>query len=101
MPGDPGFGQLPHHYLAGGPYSLLELALPFLFLVLLFVLLAVARWGRQRAEVFWNNRKRSAVPIPAANGKALVAKPVLASRPRARGDHPSRLARDRRGAVEP
>jgi len=79
MPGDPGFGQLPHHYLAGGPYSLLELALPFLFLVLLFVLLAVARWGRQRAEVFWNNRKRSAVPVPAANGKALVAKPVLAS----------------------
>ncbi len=79
MPGDPGFSHFGHHYLAGGPYSLLEFTLPFLFLALLFVLMSVARWGRHRAEVFWSDRKRSAVSVPAATTNALVGQPVLAS----------------------
>jgi hypothetical protein len=79
MPGNPALGQYTHHYLAGGAGSLLQLTLPFLFLALLFVLMAVARWGRERAEVFWSDRKRSAVSVPVSDKNSLVAQPVLAS----------------------
>jgi len=79
MPGNPAFGQYTHHYLAGGAGSLLQFLLPFLFLVVLFVLMALARWGRERAEVLWGNRKRSVVSDPVADTSSLVARPVLAS----------------------
>jgi hypothetical protein len=79
MPGNPAFGQYTHHYLAGGAGSLLQFTLPFLFLGFLFVLMALARWARQRADVLWSNRKRSAVSVRVADKGSFVAQPVLAS----------------------
>ena len=77
MPGYPGYHW--HHYWAAGPASLLRLALPFLFLALLFVLLAAARWGRGRADAFLSRRKFSAGSAPAISRNTGALSPVLAS----------------------
>ncbi len=39
-----------HHYLAGGPASLLDLVLPFLVIALFALLVAAGRWGADRAK---------------------------------------------------
>lgn len=77
MPGYPGHHW--HQYWAAGPASLLQLALPFLFLALLFVLLAAARWGRRRVDVFLSGRKLSAGSEPAVSRNTQSFRPVLAS----------------------
>jgi hypothetical protein len=67
-----------HHYMAGGPASLLELV-PFLLLVLLFVLLAAGSWGRRQADALPSKRKPPAVSPPALTSDTHTVRPVLAS----------------------
>ena len=78
--GYPGYANHPwHHYLAGGPASLLESVLPFLVIGLFALLVAAGRWGADRAKAFLVSRKARAASPRADTLGAQSGPPVLAS----------------------
>jgi hypothetical protein len=57
----PGYANHPwHHYLAGGPASLLELILPFLVIALFALLVAAGQWGANQAKALLARHKARA-----------------------------------------
>ena len=57
----PGYANHPwHHYLAGGPASLLELVLPFLVIALFALLVTAGQWGANQAKALWVRHKARA-----------------------------------------
>ena len=78
--GYPGYANHPwHHYLAGGPASLLESVLPFLVIGLVALLVAAGRWGAERAKALLVRRQARAASPPAVTLEAHSVAPVLAS----------------------
>ncbi len=77
--GYPGYANHPwHHYLAGGPASLLELVLPFLVIALFALLVAAGQWGANHAKAFLVRHKARA-DSPDVTLEAHSGPPVLAS----------------------
>ena len=77
--GYPGYANHPwHHYLAGGPASLLELVLPFLVIALFALLVAAGQWGANQAKALWVRHKARA-DSPNVMLEAHSGPPVLAS----------------------
>ncbi len=75
----PGYANHPwHHYLAGGPASLLELVLPFLVIALFALLVTAGQWGASQAKAFWVRHKARA-DSPNVMLEAQSGPPVRAS----------------------
>ena len=75
----PGYANHPwHHYLAGGPASLLELVLPFLVIALFALLVTAGQWGANQAKALWVRHKARA-DSPNVMLEAHSGSPVRAS----------------------
>ncbi len=78
--GYPGYANHPwHHYLVGGPASLLEAVLPFLVIAFFALLVAAGRWGAERTKAFLVSRKVRAASPRAVTSETPSLLPVLAS----------------------
>jgi hypothetical protein len=78
--GYPGYANHPwHHYLAGGPASLLGLVLPLLVIAFFALLSGTGRWGVERARAQLSRRKARAASPRAVTLEAHSVPPVLAS----------------------
>ncbi len=78
--GYPGYANHPwHHYLVGGPASLLEAVLPFLVIAFFALLIAAGRWAAERAKALLASRKARAASPRAVTLEAHSLPPVLAS----------------------
>ena len=78
--GYPGYANHPwHHYLAGGPASLLGLVLPLLVIALFALLAATGRWCAERIRAQLSRRKARAVSPRPVTLEARSVPAVLAS----------------------
>jgi hypothetical protein len=78
--GYPGYANHPwHHYLAGGPASLLEAVLPFLLIAFFALLVSAGRWGAERAKAFLVSRKARAASLRTMKTETPHLPPLLAS----------------------
>jgi hypothetical protein len=78
--GYPGYANHPwHHYLAGGPASLLGLVLPLLAVALFALLVATGRWSAERVRARLSRRKARAASPRDVTLEAHFVPPVLAS----------------------
>ena len=68
-----------HHYLAGGPASLVEAVLPFLLIAFFALLVSAGRWGAERAKIFVVSRKTRAASLRTDTSETPSLPPVLAS----------------------